>query len=126
MMNRIFQILLLFMPLFCYSQQRTVDSLERLLPSATTDSARFRLLYPIGLNYHYINNYDSALFYYNKSLLLAQKNGKKLNEAEVLAVKGFLLERLQRLPESFKVLTAALQIAEDPRNKNKFWNIPRQ
>ena len=106
-MKRIFQILLLLMPLCCYSQQSSVDSLERLLPSAATDSARFHLLCQIGGSYVYIN-YDSALFYINKSLLLVQKNGKQLNEANVLAFKGWLLDRLQRLTESFQVLTAAL------------------
>ena len=120
-MKRLFQILLLLIPLFCCSQQSIVDSLERLLPSTTTDSARFRLLYQIGFSYRYIN-YDSALFYADKSLLVAQRNRKELNVAVALSAKGFILSRLQRLSEAFQVLTAALQIAEDPRNKNKFWN----
>jgi len=121
-MKRIFQILLLLLPVCCYSQQRAIDSLERLLPTATTDSARYRTTYYIGYNYTN-THYDSALYYTNKAFFLAQMNGKKLNEAEALYIKGFLLHRLQRLTESFQALTAALQLAEDPQNENNFWNI---
>jgi len=121
-MNRIFQLLLLLLPVCCRSQQSTIDSLERLLPTATTDSARFRLTSNIASKYG-VTPYDSALYYTNKALFLAQKNGKKINEAEALYRKGFLLNSLQRLTETFQVLTAALQIAEDSRNENSFWNI---
>ncbi len=120
-MKGILQILLFLMPVFCNSQQKNIDSLEKLLPSAATDSARFQLLYQIGFNYCTIN-YDSALFYCDKSLLAAQKGGKKLNEASALNFKGFLFNRLQRLTESFQTITNALQIAEDPQNEFSFWN----
>jgi signal transduction histidine kinase len=55
-------------------------------------------------------------------LLLAQKNGKKLNEASAMASKGLALNQLQRLTEAYQALSTALQIAEDPRNQNSFWN----
>jgi len=109
------------MPLFCRSQQQTIDSLERLLPTATTDSARYWITYDL-LNIYAYSHYDSALYYTNRALLLAQKNGKKINEAEALYFKGFLLNRLQMLPQSFQAFTTALHIAEDPRNENSFWN----
>jgi hypothetical protein len=120
-MKHVCQILLLLMPLFCRSQQRTIDSLKRLLATATTDSARYKLADNIVYNYRF-TRYDSALYYTGKALLLAQKNGKKLNEAQALTYKGFLLNRLQRLTESFQTLSAALQIAENPQNENSFWN----
>jgi len=123
-MNRIVQLVLLLLPVCCFSQQRTIDSLERLLPTASTDSAGFLLSYNIG-NKYIFTDYDSALYYTNKGLLLAQKNGKKLNEAAALNQKGFVLERLQRLTESYQLLTTALQIAEAPRNENSFWNISK-
>ena len=110
------------MPLFCSSQQRTIDSLKQLLPTAATDSARYRLTSNIASNYS-AANYDSALYYTNKALSLAQKNGRRINEARELSRKGFLLNRLQRLTESFQALTAALKIAEDQQNENSFWNI---
>jgi signal transduction histidine kinase len=108
------------MPLFYHSQQQNIDSLERLLPTATTDSTRYELFYNIASAYSY-THYDSALYYVNKALVFAQKNGKKLNEAAALSRKGYVLNRLQRLPESYQAITAALQIAEDPRNENSFW-----
>ncbi|WP_297823387.1 ATP-binding protein [Segetibacter sp.] len=123
-MKPILQILLLLMPLFCCSQQRTIDSLKQLLPTATTDSARFQLFSNIVSNYR-ATHYDSALYYTNESLLLAQRNGKKINEARALAHKGFLLNRLQRLTECFQALTAALQIAENPRNQDSLWDFRR-
>jgi hypothetical protein len=88
---------------FCNSQQKNIDSLEKLLPSAATDSARFQLLYQIGFNYCTIN-YDSALFYCDKSLLAAQKGGKKLNEASALNFKGFLFNRFQSIPSTNPIL----------------------
>ena len=81
------------MPLFCRSQDKTIDSLKRLLSTATTDSARFLLAYDIGSNFKIVH-FDSALYYLNKALPLAQKNAKKLNEARALSYKGFLLNRL--------------------------------
>src|SRR5690349_12841862 len=119
-MKRIFQTLLLLLPVCCYSQQYTIDSLQRLLTTVTTDSARYRITYYIGYIYG-STQYDSALYYIHKALLLAQKNGKKLNEAAALSGEGFQLNRLQRLPESFQALTTALQIAENPNNENSFW-----
>src|SRR5689334_17180419 len=95
------QILLLLMPLFCSSQQRTIDSLEDLLSTVTTVLARFQLTYDIGLNYRLIHR-DSGLYYMNRALLLAQKNKKKINEAAVLTQIGFLLNKTQRLPEAFQ------------------------
>ena len=110
------------MPLFCCGQERTLDSLIGLLPTATTDSARYRLTSDIAY-YYGRTNYDFALYYTKKALFLARKNGKKINEANALTSKGFISNRLQRLTEAFQALTTALQIAEDPRNENSFWNI---
>jgi signal transduction histidine kinase len=120
-MKQIVPILLLLLPVCGFSQQRTIDSLQRLLPTATTDSARYWITFNIGYYYEY-TDYDSALHYIDQALLLAQKNGKKINEASVLSDKGFILSRLQRIPESYQATTTALQIAEDPRNELSFWN----
>jgi hypothetical protein len=90
MMKRTLQILLLLMPLFCCSQQKTIDSLKRLLSTATTDSARYQITGNMASNYS-ATRYDSGLYYTNKALLLARKNGKKINEASALAQTGFLL-----------------------------------
>jgi hypothetical protein len=89
-MKRIFQILLLLLPVWCPSQQRAIDSLQRLLATATTDSARYQLTSNIAYNYG-TTDYDSALYFTNKSWLLAQKNGMKLNEASALASKGYIV-----------------------------------
>jgi two-component system NtrC family sensor kinase len=120
-MKHVCQILLLLLPVCCYSQQRTIDSLKRVLATATTDSAKYELSGNIAYSYQ-STHYDSALYYSEKALSLARKNRKKINEARELSQKGFLLNRLQRLTESFQALTAALQIAENPQNKNSFWN----
>jgi signal transduction histidine kinase len=121
-MKHICQILLLLLPVCGFSQQRTIDSLQRLLPTATTDSAQFALSIFISNNYQFIN-YDSALFYADKSLLIAQRNRKELNVGNALSTKGYILSNLQRHTEAFQALTAGLQIAEDSRSKNDFWNL---
>jgi len=121
-MKKVCQILLLITPLFCHSQQRTIDSLKGLLAIATTDSARYQLTSDISYSYQN-TRYDSAFIYNDKALFLAQKNGKKINEAAALSTKAWLLNRLQRLAESFQALTAALQIAENRQNENSYWNI---
>lgn len=124
-MKHVCQILLLLMPLFCRSQQSTIDSLKRLLPIATTDLARFQLAYDLCSKYKIVH-FDSALYYLNKALLVAQKNAKKINEASALTQIGFVLNKLQRLPEALQALTDALQIAQDQRSANNFWNIRKQ
>jgi len=113
------------MPLFCCSQQPTTDSLKRLLQTAATDSARFQLAYNLGSNYKIVN-FDSALYYLNKALLIAQKNAEKINEASALTQIGFVLNKLQRLPEALQALTDALQIAQDQRSAINFWNVRKQ
>jgi two-component system, NtrC family, sensor kinase len=121
-MKRVLYLLVLYVPMFCNGQLSHLDSLKKLIPSASTDSARLKLMAQIGFDYYSIN-YDSAFFYTNKSLILAQKNRKKLNEAALLSQKGVILNSLQRPAEAYKAISAAMEIAQDPQTATSYWNI---
>jgi len=113
-------LLILLLPLTMNAQQNNPDSIMQALHIATTDSAKFSNTYALSL-YYLEDNLDSSLNYTNKSLLIARKNNRKINEASALALKGRAMAILHKYVESFESFREALIIAEDPSNENKAW-----
>src|SRR5206468_13036536 len=69
-----------------------------------------------------INN-DSAIFYINKCLSLSQKHNKKLEEADDLSSKAYLLMNLGKYAASLENFLLAFEIAEDPKSEKYFWTL---
>ncbi len=114
-------LLLLLVSVNVIGQQNYADSLKRVLKAAQTDSSAYRIQTDLAF-YYSENNRDSALYYADNCIMLAQKNNKKLDEARSLGMKGYVLMHLGRLPESYGCFPTALKIAEDPDNENKTWS----
>jgi len=115
-------ILLLFLPLVCIAQEKYVDSLKTVYGNASSDSVRYAT--GRGLYYYYEElNRDSALYYADQNLQLAQKNNKKLAEAASLVIKGYQLLHEGKYPASLQCLLQALKITEDRNNNEETWPV---
>jgi two-component system, NtrC family, sensor kinase len=115
-------LLLLLIPALALAQRSHLDSLKKALHAAPTDSVRYLCLNDLD-NYYVEVNRDSALYYLNTKLLIAQKNGRTLDEANALDSKGYILMHLGKYPESLECLQQALILAENPKNENSWARI---
>ncbi len=113
-------LLLLLLPTLAFSQQGNPDSLKHALQIATTDSARYMISSQLA-DYYTEDKRDSALYYSEKRLSLAEKNNHPLDVAAALDIKGYILMHLGKDGESLKCFLQAIKIAENPANENKTW-----
>ncbi len=111
-------VLLLLMSIPVYAQQSYPDSLKQVLKNVTNDSARFDILVKLA-TYYQEDKIDSALYYYNKSLSIANENNLLLDVASSLDNKGYVLMHMGKLPQSLQCFLEAVNIAEDTNNENK-------
>jgi len=112
----------MLIPALGIAQQSQIDSLKKALKTAHTDSARFPILFILGLNYDETNR-DTSLYYCDRALAVAKKNNQPLAEASCLSMKGYALMHLGKYPESLGCLQQASKLAEDPENENKTWAL---
>ncbi len=117
-------LLSLLLPTVAFSQQSNPDSLKQSLRTAGTDSARFMTSFKLA-SYYVEDNRDSALYYTDKCLALAEKNNHPLDVAAALDYKGYILMHLGKDGESLKCFLRAIKIAEDPANENTTWQYDR-
>ena len=83
-------VLLLLLPVFSVAQQQVLDSLKNVFTTSRVDSVRYNTARKI-YDYYEEANRDSALYYANQYLALAQKNGQKLAEVAGLNNKAYQL-----------------------------------
>ena len=113
-MKIFFKILLFFLlPALAFSQTANIDSLKNTLANAASDSARYRACKFI-YDFYEETNRDSAFQYAEKTLLLAQKNKKKLAEIHSLNNKAYQLIGMGRYAESLQYLLEAFRKLEAP------------
>jgi two-component system NtrC family sensor kinase len=113
-------LLLLQIPIFSMAQQSRLDSLKNGLKTASTDSARYLILTDF-LDYYLETKRDSALNYADRALSITKKYNQALDEASTLEKKGYVLQRLEKFPESFQCFQQAIKLAGDSENENKTW-----
>ena len=121
-MKYFFKILFFVLFPFLMNAQRNPDSLRQALKSTTVDS----ILYILNSNLadHYEEkNLDSALYFAEQSVLIAQKTNQKLAEASALNRKAYQLLSIGRYGESLKCLVEALVITENPKSEKNNWQF---
>ncbi len=116
---------LAFFPVLIKAQQHTTDSLKQVLKTAATDSARFSICTDL-YKFYREDNRDSAVYYANQCLLIAQKNAYELGEAQAFIYKAYAFLQLRKFPEAYQSLRQAFKIAEDPKNESTTWIINKQ
>jgi two-component system, NtrC family, sensor kinase len=122
-MKSVFRItLLLLLPVLSIAQGKNIDSLKIAYRNASNDSARYATGRALYYYYEELNR-DSALYYADENLKLSQNNHKKLAEAASLVIEGYQLLHQGKYPASLKCLMQALEITEDPNNKEETWPV---
>ena len=109
-------ILLLLIPAFVTAQPNVPDSLRQALQNAHNDKERYQLYRQFLIYYDQVN-IDSALYFSEKCLVLAQNNNNRLSEPEALAFKGWNVLRLGRYAPALQCFIQAFEIAQDPKSE---------
>jgi two-component system NtrC family sensor kinase len=99
------------------------DSLERAFRTTPDGQDRF-ILARFIYNYYEETNRDSALFYANEGLAVAQRSNHKIAAGYSLVNKSYQLIGLGRLGAALQCILQAFAIAEDPKNEtDPHWDI---
>ncbi len=131
-------ILFLVLPVFVSAQSKLsfilsdttlsgtqkLDRLQLALKNAANDTVRMDAYYILAL-YYLETNRDSAVYYEDKSIALAQKLRLKLFEAHALSDRGYALIGLGKYPSALESLSEALKIVENPASEKYNWNLPK-
>jgi tetratricopeptide (TPR) repeat protein len=97
----------------CAQEQRIIDSLTHLIKNDRSESD-FEVFYDLTFQYATKNN-DLALKYLNKAMEISDVLGDSLRIVKTRRVKGQILRRMGRIPESLKSFSEALPIAQRNR-----------
>ncbi|MDA3943448.1 MAG: tetratricopeptide repeat protein, partial [Bacteroidetes bacterium] len=128
-MRYLFNILLLVLPLFTFSQMgsylaeptdREADSLRTVYHTTSNDTIKMEVCRMLGFYYHEKNT-DTALFYQQQQLELSQKLGFKLWEADALELCGFISRNMGRYPVSLQYFQKAMRAVEDQKSIKNSW-----
>ena len=111
---------LLLLSIVSYGQENHLTRLNRELKNAVNDTLRMAYYTELG-GYYLERKVDSALYFSEQSILLAQKLKLKAWEASELGVKGNLLMIMKNYPGSYQSILQGLKIAEDPKSEKTFW-----
>jgi two-component system NtrC family sensor kinase len=106
------------------AQRTQSDTLKERLMIAKTDAEKYPVLRRLAL-YYLERDRQSSLNYLEQAALIAKRNDRPVDEAYVTAFKAYIQEELMKYPESFSNLQRALQLADDPGNENKSWNVEK-
>ena len=123
-MKNIFKIILFILcPFLVNAQQSLSDSLINALKNSPDGQIRYKIAKDI-YNVYEESNRDSALYYAEQGLLIAQRNHYKAAESMSLSNKAYQLGQLGRFAEALQCLQQSFVIAED-RNTEKepYWDI---
>ena len=115
-------VLFLLLPVLADSQSNNIDSLRAAFNNAPEGPLQFKAASNVYFYYQELNR-DSALFYTEQQLLLAQRKNNKIGEGVALVNKSYQLMGLGKYAGALKDLQQAFAIAEDATNeKQEQWD----
>ena len=114
----------LFFPilLMAQSQPSQLDSFQRLLRNAPSDTVRMNIYDQLGWYYAEINR-DSALSYFEKELPISRKLKLALYEADALNGMGYAFEQLGNYPKSLESYLEAQKITKECSQRKKYLEL---
>jgi len=116
-------LLFVLFPVLVNAQQTMIDSLRKDFLNAPDGEKRF-MAAKFVYNYYEELNRDSALYYADQVLLIAQNNHHKIAEAYSLTSKAYQLTHLGRFADALQCLQQAFAITEDPKTeKGEDWDV---
>ena len=123
-MRCIFKVIsIILFPFMVNGQQSLPDSLKNALKNSPDGQIRYKIAKEI-YNVYEESNRDSALYYADQGVLIAQRNHYKAAESMALSNKAYQLSQLGRFADALKCLQESFIIAEDPRTeKESYWDI---
>jgi two-component system NtrC family sensor kinase len=123
-MKFIFKLILFILyPLWINAQPGLADSLKNALKNLPDGQARYRVSRDIYSIYEESNR-DSALYYAEQGVLIAQASHHKAAESLSLTNKGYQLTQLGRFADALQCLQQSFAIAEDRRiEKEPYWDV---
>ena len=121
---KIFSFLLLPVFVLAQTQQKEIDSLYEALQNSANDTVRMDITENLAFAFTESNS-DSAISYYNKAAMLADRLGLKINEVGDLDMKGYILSTQRNYAQSLATFLKAKQIAEDPSSEKNTWHLPK-
>ncbi len=101
----------MFCTLFVFSQNKKADSLFHELKNTKQDSIRARLYIEIG-DVFKIKSTDSAIFFYEKSLILAKKLKNISIQSKVLLFMGVAYKSQNDFKRALEYYTKSLELSE--------------
>jgi tetratricopeptide (TPR) repeat protein len=105
----------------CFAQKNTIkerDSLMRLLPAAKHDTISISLLRNIGITWN-AHNPNMAQKYYDKALLIAQKNNYQDKIPGILINKGYLYSQTGQSAKAIQILQEAIRSSVPEKDEGK-------
>ena len=111
-------------PLYLEPTKTQAESLRVALNTNTNDTLQMAAYRELALYYFDINS-DSALFFIEKDLPLAQKLNLKLWEADAYDLMGLIATTQGNYARALKSYNAAFQIAENSDCEKNIWNIEK-
>ncbi len=118
-----FSILFLFCALDCSSQNENNGQLLAQLSSATTDSARVKILFDISLNQGMQDKQDSAIWYAKRALELSERAGLNKKVVEIQTQLAFLYNLKGNYPQALNYSLRVLKLAERTKDSSTMPNI---
>ncbi len=98
------------------------DSLENIIKNTSNELKQLEAYRELGFIY-YENKRDSAVYYFEKAFLLAQKSNRKLWEADACNSLGFIAYTQGNYPRALQLILRARQIAENPEYEKNAWSV---
>ena len=133
-MKSIIKILLfVLLPVFCQAQvsplylepsKLQADSLKAVLATKINDTLRMAAYRELALYYLDVSS-DSALYFIEKDIPLAQKLNLKLWEVDGLDLLAFISNNLGNYIKSLKTYNKAITLVEDEKIEQNIWNISK-
>ena len=110
-------------PFMMNAQQSKVDSLKNIFKNAADGPQEYKACRDVYDYYEEINR-DSALYYADQEVLIAEKYDQRVAVAYSLSNKAYQLIGLGKLGDALDCLLNAFAIAEDKQNAKKDdWNL---
>ena len=114
---------LLLLPLIAKTQSKRIelDSMYTALKTAPNDSVKMRVLGTLK-TFFMEKDRDSALFYTEQGLTLANKLKQPLWMVDFLLSKAYLLQKQGNLPLAFKLINESMSITQDERTEKNIYS----
>jgi two-component system, NarL family, sensor kinase len=118
--NKIFWILLLFISVNAFSQQKDIDSIQNLLKRNLSIPERALKMKDLAMFYETVDTSKSNIFY-NQAIAFARKNKLDYETGVIYQNKSYLNTSAGHYDEAIKNLDSALIFASESKHENRVY-----